>query len=462
MKNNVQLISNSGDPAFRRVCATVEEQMKKQHVPGMALGIFHKGKEHLAGLGVTSVEAGVPVDPDTLFQIGSITKTFLAQAAVMLAEAGKLDLDVPIRRYLPEFKLKDNAVAAKVTMRHLLTHTGGWFGDYFNDFGSGDDALPRMVAEVGRLPQITPFGKIWSYNNAGFYVAGRVLEKVSGKAFEKLIHELIFTPLGMDNSFFFAEDAISRRFAVGHKVVKGKVKVARPWAIGRAAHPAGGIVCSARDLMKFARFHMGDGRVVGGKRLLSSNGMKALHTPLLHATGAKSVALSWFVAPLGKTSIISHGGGTNGQQTLLSVVPQEKYASIIFANGSRGSTAAMYIYQHALAEFLGRPTEKKQYLTLSKKEVDSYLGNYVLPDSEFKIFRKKDSIIAQMLDKGGFPTPKDKPEHQPPPSRIAFYGQDKIEMQDPPYKGSVGEFVRDEKGRVRYLRLFSRVHVRKD
>lgn len=461
MKTKMQITSNSSDAAFKRVCATAAKHMKKQHVPGMSLGIFHKGKEHLSGLGVTSIETGLPVDLDTLFQIGSITKTFLAQAAVMLAEGGKLDLDAPIRRYLPEFKLKDGAIAAKVTMRTLLTHTGGWFGDYFNDFGSGDDALQRMVEEVGRLPQITPFGKIWSYNNAGFYVAGRVLEKVAGKAFEKLIHELIFSPLGMDNSFFFADDAISRRFAVGHKFIKGKVKVARPWAIGRAAHPAGGIVCSARDLMKYARFHMGDGRLADGTRLLSSEGMRALHTPLLHATGPKSVALSWFVTPLGKASVISHGGGTNGQQTLLSVVPQEKYASIIFANGSRGSAVAMYVYKHALEEFLGKSQEKKQYLTLSPKETACYLGRYVLPDSEFKIYRKKKSIIAQMLDKGGFPTPKDKPEQQPPPCRIEFYGQDKIEMQDLPYKGGTGEFIRDEKGRVRYLRLFSRVHVRK-
>ncbi|HAT72034.1 MAG TPA: penicillin-binding protein [Elusimicrobia bacterium] len=461
MKTKVQITSNGSDPAFKRVCATAASQMKKMCVPGMALGIFHKGREYYSGLGVTSIETELPVDADTLFQIGSITKTFLAQAAVMLAEKGKLDLDAPIRRYLPEFKLKDSSTAVKVTMRHLLTHTGGWFGDYFNDFGSGDDALKRMVEEVGRLPQITPFGKIWSYNNSGFYVAGRVLEKVAGKAFEKLIHELIFAPLAMDNSFFSADDAISRRFAVGHKFVKGKVKVARPWAIGRAAHPAGGVVCSARDLMKYARFHMGDGRLTGGKRLISRKGMKALHTPLFHATGDKSVALSWFVAPLGKASVISHSGGTNGQQTQLNIVPQEKYASIIFTNGNRGSAAAMYVYRSALKEFLARSPEKKQYLTLPPKEVSCYLGQYVLPDTEIKIFRKKNSVIAQLVDKGGFPTPKDKPEQQPSPSRIAFYGQDKIEMQDLPYKGSTGEFIRDEKGKVSYLRLFSRVHVRK-
>lgn len=450
------------DRRFSRVCAEARRQMKKFYVPGMALGFLYKGKEYYSGLGVASVETKLPVGPDTLFQIGSISKTFLAQAAVMLSEKGKLDLDKPIRAYLPEFRLKDAAVARKVTMRHLLTHTGGWFGDYFNDFGSGDDALKRMVEEVGRLPQITPFGKIWSYNNAGFYVAGRVLEKAAGKPFEKIVHELIFKPLGMGNSFFFAEDAISRSFAVGHKRVKGKTRIARPWAIGRAAHPAGGIVCSARDLMKYARFHLGDGCLPGGKRLVSARGMKALHTPLVHATGAKSVALSWFVTPLGKDmNVISHGGGTNGQQTSLAIVPERKYVSIIFTNSGRGSAAAAAVYLRGLKEFLGEAGDKKSYIKLSRKEVSEYLGRYALPDGEFSIFRKKNNIIAQMLDKGGFPTPAHKPEQQPPPTRIAFYGADKFEMTDYPYKGNVGEFIRDKKGKIRYARFFSRVHVRK-
>lgn len=457
----VQMTLNSGHAGFRRICGKAAAQMAELHVPGVSIGVCHNGREHYAGLGVASIDTGMPVDADTLFQIGSISKPFVAQAAVMLAEKDKLNLDVPIRRYLPGFKLKDSSVAARVTMRHLLTHTGGWFGDYFNDFGSGPDALPRMVDAVGGLPQLLPLGKIFSYSNSGFYVAGRVLEKISGRPFEALIKELVFVPLGMDNSFYFAEDVISRRFAVGHKFIKGKMKIARPWAIGRAAHPAGGIVCSARDLMKFARFHMGDGRLPGGKRLLSAEGMKALHTPLLHATGAKSVALSWFVGPFGSGKVISHGGGTNGQYASLNIVPAEKFASIVCTNGNRGSVMLSSVYQHALREFFGRSMQKKPYLAMSPGELKNYLGRYVLPGKEFRIFKKGKDVIAQQIDKGGFPTPKDKPEQQPTPTRIAFYGPDQIEMLDQPYKGGTGEFVRDDKNKVRYLRLLSRVYIKK-
>ena len=89
-----------------------------------------------------------------------------------------------------------------MTLRHLFSRTAGWLGDYFDDFGNGDDALARMVAKMADLPQITPLGQYWSYNNAAFYLAGRVLEVVAGKPFETLAKELVLDPLGMNMSFF--------------------------------------------------------------------------------------------------------------------------------------------------------------------------------------------------------------------------------------------------------------------
>src|SRR5262245_58532042 len=123
------------DPDFRQLCVYIVERMAEYSVPGVAVGVLRNGEEFTAGFGITNVEAPVPVDANTLFQIGSISKTFTGTVAMRLVEEGKLDLDAPIRTYLPGLKLQDEAAAAGATLRHLFNHTGGWLGDYFDDTG---------------------------------------------------------------------------------------------------------------------------------------------------------------------------------------------------------------------------------------------------------------------------------------------------------------------------------------
>src|SRR5690606_37624118 len=125
--------------------------------------------------------------------------------------------------------------------RHLFTHTGGWEGDFFGDFDPGDDALAKYVSRMAHLPQRAPLGAVWSYNNAGFSLAGRVIEVVAGKPFEAAIKALVFDPLGMTHTFFFTADVMMHRFVVGHEVAEKKPVVTGPWPVTRATHPAGGV-----------------------------------------------------------------------------------------------------------------------------------------------------------------------------------------------------------------------------
>ncbi|NJD59139.1 MAG: beta-lactamase family protein, partial [Anaerolineae bacterium] len=203
------LTSLQHDERFQAIIELASAEQKRLPIPGAVLGVLFDGLESIAPFGVTSLEHPLPVSEDTLFQIGSITKTFLGTAVMQLVEMGKLALDAPVRTYLPSLKLADESVAAHVTMRHLLTHTGGWVGDYFNDFGPGEDALAKMVDKMAELPQLTPLGEVWSYNNSGFYLAGRVIEAVTGTNFEAAIKELVLEPLGMHMSFFFTDDVIT-------------------------------------------------------------------------------------------------------------------------------------------------------------------------------------------------------------------------------------------------------------
>src|SRR5512136_1612918 len=140
--------------------------MKAHGVPGAVVGIFHQGETKTAGLGVTNVSHPLPVTPDTLFQIGSITKTYTAMAVMRLVEKGTLSLDEPVRTYVPDFRVADEDTSARVTLRHLLTHTAGWSGDLFTNMEFGDDALARYVAAMYELQQETPLGALASYNNA--------------------------------------------------------------------------------------------------------------------------------------------------------------------------------------------------------------------------------------------------------------------------------------------------------
>jgi CubicO group peptidase (beta-lactamase class C family) len=205
-------------------------------------------------------------------------------------------------------------------MRHLLTHTGGWPGDYFADLGRGDDALSAIVARLERLPQLTPVGEVWSYNNAGFYLAGRVVEKVADMPYEDAVETLVIKPLGLERTFFFADDVLTHRFAVGHLGGEGEpLAVARPWPVGRAHHPAGGLAASVVDLLRFAGFQMSE----DGRGIVSRRSLDLMQTAQLHVGSMfESIGLAWGIADRDGTTVLSHGGTTLGQEALLVLAPQ--------------------------------------------------------------------------------------------------------------------------------------------
>src|SRR5688572_18115444 len=232
------------DARFDRIRAAMEDKMKEYGVPGAAVGVYFKGQSATLGLGVTSIDNPLPVTADTLFQVGSISKTFTGTLLMQLVDAGKLKLDARVRDSIRSFRVKDPAASRDATLLTTLTHMGGWEGDYFDDPGSGDDALARVVERMAGLEQVAPFNSVWSYNNAGFYVAGRAIELATGKPYETALKEMLLEPLGLKRTFIFPADVMAERFVVGHSGPVGKPAVARPWALARAAHAVGGVVAS--------------------------------------------------------------------------------------------------------------------------------------------------------------------------------------------------------------------------
>ena len=253
--------------AFDELDAKIEAGMKAYGIPGVAAAVWAGGQEYVKGFGVTNIDHPTPVDGDTVFRIGSTTKTFTGTAMMRLVGQGKVDLNAPVRRYLPDFAVADPAVSAAVTVRQLLNHTSGWLGEDLQDFGRGDDAVARYVASMTRLPQVTAPGTTFAYNNAGLVVAGRIIEVVTGSSYETAMQNLLLDPLQLSSTHYFTDEIIGLNVAASHKVVDGKPVVDTGfWALPRSCNPTGALMSSARDQLRYARFHLGDGTAPNGSR----------------------------------------------------------------------------------------------------------------------------------------------------------------------------------------------------
>lgn len=196
-----------------------------------------------------------------------------------LVERSILDLNAPVRSYLPSLKLADGSVAARVTVRQVLNHSAGWLGDDYVDFGRGEDALANYVASMVHLPQLTPLGQVFAYNNAAVVLAGRIIEMVTNKPYESAMRELLLDPLGLTHSDFFTDTLVGYNFSASHDEEDGRPAVQRSaWAMPRSIHSTGGLISSAKDQLRYARFHLGDGTADDGTRLLTEQSLAAMRS----------------------------------------------------------------------------------------------------------------------------------------------------------------------------------------
>jgi len=430
-------------------------------IPGAAVGVISGDREFSAGFGVTNVDHPLPVDVQTLFQIGSTTKTFTGTAVMRLVEMGKLALDEPVRTYLPDFAVRDADASARVTIRHLLIHTAGWVGDFFDDTGNGDDALKEYVARMATLPQLTPLGTVWSYNNAAFSLAGRVIEVVTGQTYERAMLELVLKPLGLRRSYFMPADVMTHRFAVGHISLPGEsARVLRPWPVPRSAAPAGAIAASTSDVLRYARFHLGDGAAADGTRLLSPESMAAMQTPQVAAHLGTKMGLSWMIDDRDRVKIVSHGGATLGQISTFILAPERRFALTMTTNSTTGSQLGGQISGWVNPNFLGFERPIPAALKMPPgQQLAEYAGRYTAALRDIEMKADKGELTMHVSPKGGFPTKDSPAPPAPPPSRAEFVGIDRIRMLDAPWKDDMGEFLRNPDGAIAWFRFGFRIHA---
>ena len=446
-----------GDPSglFQELGNVVARRMVELRIPGVALGVIADGQEYTAGFGVTNVDLPLPVDADTLFQIGSTTKTYTATTIMRLVEQGKLDLEAPVQTYLPDFRIADPGASAAVRLRHLVTHTGGWYDNALEqETGDGDDALARFVAGMADLPQITPPGKYFSYNNSAVSLAGRVIEAVTGQTYEAAVAEFVLRPLGLEGASFFPEQIMTKAFTVGHDVRLGKPVVLEPWALPRLANPAGGLIASLNDELRYARFHLGDG-TANGARVLSAESMRRMQTPLgpsatLPTMGApiEAVGVNWMLWHRGGVRIVSHDGGTNGQQSTFSLVPARGFAVTVLTNVTAGVLLDAEVTNWALDRFLGLRQPPVTATPVDQARLAEYAGEYVSPDGSQTIRVREENGALQLegvvpgLGKIASP--------------LRVVGDDLATLE---FMGLTVfiDFVRDDAGKVAWIRFVGRL-----
>ncbi len=241
------------DDLQARVAADVSRLGVDEDVPGASVFLAWGSHVVEAVHGVVNTRTRIPVTPDAVFQIQSVTKIFTATLVMQLVDEGVLDLDDPVQVHLPEFHTADRAASERITVRHLLTHTGGFEGDLWQPTTSGDDALDRFVRDlVTQAEQFSPPGRRFSYCNAGFGTLGRLVEVLRGTTYENALRRHLAEPLGIDEVAFSADQALAFRAAIGHvrPEPSAPLRPTRHWALMPPSNPAAGnqLAMSARGL----------------------------------------------------------------------------------------------------------------------------------------------------------------------------------------------------------------------
>jgi CubicO group peptidase (beta-lactamase class C family) len=451
-------------PQLEALKETLQALMSKHHVPGVSVGLRLEGQEHYLCLGVTSLDNPLPITPDTLFQIGSTSKTFTATAALKLVEEGRLELDAPVQRYLPDFCVADETASARVTVRHLLTHTSGWLGDFDFDSGDGEDALARYVNAMHDLPQIVPVGAIMSYSNSGFVLLGRVIEQVVGKPFDSFVREAILKPLELHDTVYWAHEAITKRFAVGHKQAENSEQtvVIPTYRVARSSQPDGGFIASARDQLRYAHFHLS----AKGSKVLSAQSLKLMQTPQVPATDGDQMGLPWFISKklsmnkkgINNQSITTfrHGGSVPGFQSEFWFAPEENFAYTSLTNAENGFALNRELTAWVLEHFLGIKPDLPQPFVIAPEKLLEYVGWYIFPtgNRDGVELALHNNVFSLRIETPTFGL-------QLPPVSLTAIASDTFLISDGPLQNSRIELV-CEGVKVKYLRAANRLAIREE
>ncbi|WP_423736916.1 serine hydrolase [Chitinophaga caseinilytica] len=316
--------------------------MDEGQIPGVAVAIVKDGKVVLMkGYGVKEVGKTDKVDSNTVFMIGSNTKAFTATALAQLQAEGKLQLNDPVRKHLPDFRLHDPWVSEHAIIRDLLSHRLGFYtfqGDFM--FFDSDLTVAQVRERLAKLEPPFGFRTTWGYCNAAFLTAGEIIPKVTGKTWAQFLKEKFFEPLGMRNTIATsAEIPTVKNIAAAHSVFLGELKKVPYGNLDNLA-PAGSIGSSVADMSHWVKALLAGGRYEG-REVISGDAIMETRLPHSslgeggHAFNRKQFnlyGLGWFTNSYEGRLIVEHTGGVNGFVTAVRLLPEENLGIVVLTN----------------------------------------------------------------------------------------------------------------------------------
>ena len=410
--------------------------IEKYNIPAAAVAVLAEGEVVEAAAGILNKNTQVTASPDSIFQIGSITKLWTSTLVMQLVDEGQVDLDVPIRTYLPEFKIGDEGAAAQITTRMLLNHTAGFEGDIFTDTGPGDDCIEKYLGVLHEVPQLFPPGEQFSYNNAGYCVLGRLVEVLREKTYDACLREQLFAPLGLTHAATSPYEAIMFRAAMGHIELEPGTgfQPAPVWALARSNAPAGAMLAmSARDLLTFARMHLEDGKAADGTQVLAPGTCARMHArevdlPYLGVMG-DSWGLGFERFDTKDGEVIGHDGSTIGQNAFLRMVPEAGVAVTLLVNG--GDAISLYhdVTGRVIAELTDTELPPLPTPPDSPEKIDAsrYVGTYSSQVADLEVSQDDAGRIwLEQTPKGLFEELGEQPERH---ELVHFRGDSLINLE---------------------------------
>ena len=314
----------------------INQVMQQARIPGFAIAVVEDQRVvYAAGFGVRKLGEKDPVTARSLFHMASVTKTFVATSIMQLWEQGKIDLDAPVVKYLPYFRLKDERYKL-VTLRLMLSHISGMpdTNDYEWDKPQYDDrALERYVKSLANDSLIADPGTKFQYSNIAFEGLGDVIAKVSGLSFEDYVKRNILEPLGMTISTLLVKQADTGLLTSPHVLGQSyDVEVSKVFPYNRMHSPSSTLYSSVLDMSRWAMANLNRGEL-HGKRILKSSTYDLMWKPAGEQFG--QIGISWFLNKYKGFGLVTHSGGDTGFVSNLVLIPEKKIAVVMMSNYDR-------------------------------------------------------------------------------------------------------------------------------